>query len=82
MKFMVLNRNITHICLDGVVEVPAGRLAQELERLGYEPMAKPPPSPGLVFDNALEAEENVVAPPPQEITKIHKTENRKQRTRK
>jgi len=69
MKFQV-TKGITHVSLDGVhypvrdgvVEVPAGRLSQELERLGYEPVAEAPPPPGLVFEaEVLEAD---VAPPP------------------
>jgi len=61
MKFMVPNKNITHVCLDGlyypvrdgVVEVPEGRLAQELERLGYQPVAEAPSAPpGPVFEDA------------------------------
>jgi hypothetical protein len=60
MKLEVPGKNITHVCLDGVhypvrdgvVEVPAGLLAQELERLGYQPVAEAPPPPGPVFEDA------------------------------
>jgi len=95
MKLMVPNKNITHVCLDGVhypvldgvLEVPEGLLAQELERLGYEPVADLPPPPGLVFEAEADVGGNLgfaqdIAPPLQEITKIQKTENKKQRTRK
>jgi hypothetical protein len=71
MIFTVPNKNTTHVCLDGVyypvldgvVEVPAGRLPQELERLGYEPVTEGTPPPGLVFDNAPGAEGAAAAVP-------------------